>query len=244
MRSSRRGSTRSRWGTAAVGETIPRHRALRERIEALRARIAERSRSGGPARRYPDRILNHMMSRADRSAAGPVPRWLSPSHRDHPRNRSSVMTRHRPARGGATRELLRGPGSARRRAFGSTLWLRGDVLQPAGEVTANAGGASLGASPHGTGNGSRTTSVGRLLPQELGHPRHHERAEAHYPDRPQQSFAAERQERAGHQRSDGDRDQRSSRLAARRVLLLDGGRALVEAPAQDRTDEEHKTRAR
>ena len=202
MRSSRRGSTRSRWGTAAVGETIPRHRALRERIEALRARIAERSRSGGPARRYPDRILNHMMSRADRSAAGPVPRWLSPSRRDHPRNRSSVMTRHRPARGGATRELLRGPGSARRRAFGSTLWLRADVLQPAGEVTANAGGASLGAlaARH---RQRKTDDLSRAPPAAGARPpRHHERAEAGYPDRPQQSFAEECQERAGHQQSD------------------------------------------
>src|SRR5512133_693126 len=142
------------------------------------------------------------MSRADRSAARSIPRWLSPSHRDHPRNRSSVMTRHRPARGGATRELLRGPGSARRRAFGSTLWLRADVLQPAGEVTANAGGASLGAlaARH---RQRKTDDLSRAPPAAGARPpRHHERSEAGYPDRPQQSFAEERQERAGHQQSD------------------------------------------
>ena len=90
-RSPRRGSTRSRWGTDAVWGTI-RGIARCVSVSSICGRASpSTARSGGRARRYPDRHLNHMMSRADRSAAGPVPRWLSPSHRDHLRPVTASM---------------------------------------------------------------------------------------------------------------------------------------------------------
>jgi hypothetical protein len=180
------------------------------------------------------------MSQADRSAAGPVPRRLSPSHRDHPRHRSSVMTRHRPARGGATRELLRGrapPEGARLAAPAAPGRCTATRWRSHSERRRRLTRCPRRAAPTTEDGRPRAGASGR---RSSATPGHHERAEAEYPDRPQQPFAEERQERAGHQQSDGDRDQRSSRPAARRVLLLDGRRALVEAPAQDQTDEEHE----